>query len=118
MKAISFEELTKEIEANEARMANVARHKKRALEEIKGFEEQSKRLEAERDARYEKFPPYITTYQSIGGWKAILLTVMDDYDMYEPFNTGFGAYDTEAEAEVEAKSWAKDEGIEFRKAQR
>mgnify|MGYP001578250969 CR=1 FL=1 len=32
---------------------------------------------------------------------------------YEPEHSGIGAYDTPAEAELEARQWATDEGLEY-----
>ena len=60
-------------------------------------------------------PNYITVYESIGGWKAVMLWWNPDMGgFYEPWDTGVGAYATEAEAEDEARWWAEDEGLEFR----
>lgn len=59
-------------------------------------------------------PNYITVYESISGWKAVMMWRSPEMGgFWEPWTTGVGAYETEAEAEVEAKSWAKDEGLEF-----
>lgn len=57
---------------------------------------------------------FITTYQSVGGWKA----VMDWWNpemggFWEPWETGFGAYSTEEKAIEEAESWAEAEELEY-----
>lgn len=60
-------------------------------------------------------PSYITVYESIGGWKALKLWWNPEYGgFYEPWDTGLGAYHSEAEAEVEARRWAEEEELEFR----
>lgn len=60
---------------------------------------------------------YITVYESVGGWKAVHMTwaVYEDlpHGFYEPEQTGVGAYATEEQAVVEAKSWAESEELEF-----
>jgi hypothetical protein len=61
-------------------------------------------------------PCYITVYESISGWKAVMLWWAPEMGgFWEPWTTGVGAYGTEAEAEVEGKQWASEEGLEFRK---
>ena len=60
--------------------------------------------------------PYITVYKPIAGWKAILLMWSEDIAMYEPYQTGMCGYGTKEKAIVEAKDWAKAEGIEYREA--
>jgi hypothetical protein len=60
-------------------------------------------------------PRYITTYLSIGGWKAVMLWWNPDMGgFYEPWDTGLGAYDSQELAAEEAMAWAEDEGIEYR----
>lgn len=61
----------------------------------------------------EQHPPYVTTTNGMRGWFAVLVH-WNEEGFYEPWNTGFSSYKTKAEAEVEAKQWAEDEGIEFR----
>ena len=56
--------------------------------------------------------PYITTYEPIAGWKAVLLTWNKD-GYYEPWQTGMCGYATEEEAIQEAKGWAVAEEIEY-----
>jgi hypothetical protein len=59
--------------------------------------------------------PYVTTTNSITGWMAVLLTWnAEEPAGYEPAQTGVGKYATKEEAEIEAKEWARDEGVEFR----
>jgi hypothetical protein len=60
-----------------------------------------------------EYKPYITTYKSIGGWKAVLLK-WDNEVYYEPWQTGMCGYATEKEAIQEAKEWAMAEEIEYR----
>lgn len=55
--------------------------------------------------------PYITTYESISGWKAVCIWWNPD-GFWEPWQTGQQGYATESEAEVEAEAWADIEGLE------
>lgn len=55
--------------------------------------------------------PYITTYLSIGGWKAVLMVWDDEIEAPIPWNTGLFGYRTQEEARAEAKSWAQAEEI-------
>ncbi len=58
---------------------------------------------------------YITFYKSIGGWKAVQLWWNPDMGgFWEPWETGVGAYATWQEAADEARTWAEDEGLEYR----
>lgn len=58
---------------------------------------------------------YVTVYESMGGWKAILLWHNPKLNgFWEPLQTGLAGYATEAEAEAEAREWAEAEGLEFR----
>lgn len=57
-------------------------------------------------------PSYVTVYRSVAGLQTVLLVWNDD-GFYEPWQTGFGPYDTLAEAEQEAKIWAENEGCEY-----
>lgn len=58
--------------------------------------------------------PYITVYESIGGWKAVMVCwAQDKFGGYwEPEQTGVGAYGTREEAVQEAIDWAESEGID------
>jgi hypothetical protein len=58
--------------------------------------------------------PFITVYESIGGWKAIQYWFNPDYGgFWEPWQTGHFGYATEKEAEEDAKSWAENEEIRY-----
>lgn len=62
--------------------------------------------------------PYISTYESIGGWKAIQIWWNPDMGGFpEPWQTGCGGYATEEEAIEEAKDWASAEEIPYRARQ-
>lgn len=57
---------------------------------------------------------FITTYQSVGGWKAVQYWWNPDMGgFWEPWDTGFGAYSTEEKAIEEAQSWAEAEELEY-----
>ena len=59
-------------------------------------------------------PSYVTVYESIGGWKAVLLWWNPELGgFYEPMQTGSGCA-TREEAVAWAKDWAEAEGVEFR----
>lgn len=55
---------------------------------------------------------YVTVTYGIRGFFAVTV-VVDDDGLHEPFNDGFGSYETVAEAEVEAKQMAENEGIPY-----
>lgn len=62
--------------------------------------------------------PFITTYKSMGGWKAVHIWWNSEYlpegqGFWEPMQTGVGAYATEAEAIEEAKAWSKSAEIRY-----
>lgn len=59
---------------------------------------------------------FITVYQAVSGWKAVQMTWCEDsgIGMWEPWTTGVGSYETEAEAVVEAKAWAEDLEVLFK----
>lgn len=60
--------------------------------------------------------PYITIYQAVSGWKAVMMWWNNENDwgsFWEPWQTGFGAYATPEEAASEARSWAAAEEVEF-----
>lgn len=58
---------------------------------------------------------YVTVYESIGGWKAVMVWWNpEEGGFWEPLQTGCGAYNTREEAVAEAKWWAKDEKCEFK----
>jgi hypothetical protein len=59
--------------------------------------------------------PYVTEYLSISGWKAVYIWWNPKMGgFYEPLLHGFGAYGSRETAAQEARSWAEDEGIEYR----
>jgi len=72
--------------------------------ELKGIhyfsKETGKRVEA-----------YVSTYTSIGGPKAVMLSIDDECgEHYAPWNTWYAAKNMDA-AKKDAKSWAEAEGV-------
>lgn len=59
-----------------------------------------------------KIKEFVTVFHSGRGWKAVLVAV-DDGHGYEPVQTGMGDYETETEAEQEARDWAEQENVPF-----
>jgi hypothetical protein len=60
----------------------------------------------------EDHSPFITVYESIGGWKAVQMWWNPKIDgFWEPWTTGVGAYDSREDAEAEAKAWAEADDI-------
>lgn len=57
---------------------------------------------------------YITTMDSIGGFKAVMIYWNAEENFWEPWQTGIGAYETREEAEEEGRWWAADERLEFK----
>lgn len=57
-------------------------------------------------------PLYVTTTYGMRGWFAVLIDESDGFP--EPVQTGCGSYSTQAGAEIEARDWARAEGIEYR----
>ena len=67
-----------------------------------------------RNSVTDKPKNFITTYQSIGGWKAVMYWWNPDMGgFWEPWETGFGRYKAEEKAIEEAQSWAEAEGLEY-----
>jgi len=66
----------------------------------------------------ENYSPFITVYESIGGWKAVCYCWTDeDPDLggfWEPWQTGYFGYATKEPAILEAKAWAEAEELEYR----
>ena len=62
----------------------------------------------------KKHPPYVTVYCPIAGWKAVMKTWDPECGAYTPWQTGYFAYKTSAEAELDAKTWAAAEEIEYK----
>jgi hypothetical protein len=57
---------------------------------------------------------YITVTQGMSGYFAVHVWWNPDPGFWEPYQTGVGRYRSIEEAMREAKSWAADEGLEFR----
>jgi hypothetical protein len=60
---------------------------------------------------------FITITEGMSGFFAVHMWLNEEEDFgpfWEPYDTGFGRYATREEAEVEAKSWSQETGIEFR----
>lgn len=63
----------------------------------------------------ETHPPYVTVGEGMGGWYAVLCSWSNEHGgFYEPWNTGVGRYPERDGAVKEAKSWAADEGVDYR----
>jgi hypothetical protein len=59
----------------------------------------------------ERVNAYVSTYTSIGGPKAVMLSIDDECGgHYTPWNTWYGAKDMPAAIE-DAKSWAEAENV-------
>jgi hypothetical protein len=56
---------------------------------------------------------YVTTYEPVSGYKAVLMVWDEDVQTHLPWNTGLTAYATKAEAVKEAKAWAEAEGLDY-----
>lgn len=67
-------------------------------------------------AQVTKHRPYVTVTSGMRGWFAVLMTwnENDGDGFYEPEQTGVGSYASSELASREAKSWAEDEGVEYR----
>lgn len=62
----------------------------------------------------EKLKNFITTYESIGGWKAVMYWWNPDMGgFWEPWDMGLERYQDEAKAIEEAQTWAESEGLEY-----
>lgn len=57
--------------------------------------------------------PFITTYEAVGGWKAVHIW-WNPEGFWEPYDTGFGYYASEADAIREALAWAEQEELEYK----
>lgn len=61
-------------------------------------------------------PNYVSVTHGMRGWFAVMLWWNPDLGgFWEPWQTGCGSYATPEEAEVEARAWAEDEGLEFKR---
>lgn len=56
--------------------------------------------------------PYISTTEGVSGWFAVQYW-WNPEGFTEPYQTGFGRYVTQVEAEKEAKYWAEAEELEY-----
>lgn len=57
--------------------------------------------------------PYITTTHGMSGFFAVKIWWNPD-GHWEPWDTGFGRFPDREQAELEAKGWAEEEGLEYR----
>lgn len=57
---------------------------------------------------------FVTVYNPICGWKAVLMTWEVELDCHTPEMTSPYAYETKEEAIVYGREWAKAEGVEFK----
>lgn len=65
-------------------------------------------------ASEQKLDDYITVTSGMSGWFAVhVWWNAEEGGFYEPYQTGLGRYATEQEAEIEAQSWAKTEGLPY-----
>jgi hypothetical protein len=63
----------------------------------------------------ETHKPFITTYESMGGWKAVQMWWNPEMGgFWEPWQTGNCAYSTQEQAQEDAKGWAEAEELEYR----
>lgn len=59
--------------------------------------------------------PYITVYQPMCGWNSVHVWWNPDMGgFWEPYQTGFGPYQTREMAVEDGRAWAEAEGLEFR----
>lgn len=60
---------------------------------------------------------FITTTEGVSGFFAVHMWLNEEEDFgpfWEPYDTGFGRYETREEAIAEAQNWARMEGMEYR----
>ena len=60
---------------------------------------------------------FITVTEGMSGFFAVHMWLNEEEDFgpfWEPYDTGYGRYNTREEAEVEAKAWAGEVGYEYR----
>ncbi|WP_316207472.1 hypothetical protein [Bradyrhizobium sp. SZCCHNR3118] len=60
----------------------------------------------------EEVKLYVTVTSGMRGFFAVLIDESAGFP--EPVQTGMGSYQTAAGAAIEAKDWARAEGLEFR----
>jgi hypothetical protein len=60
---------------------------------------------------------FITVTEGMSGFFAVHMWLNEEEDFgpfWEPYETGMGRYETREGAEIEAKRWATDWGMEYR----
>ncbi len=62
----------------------------------------------------EKRMPYITVYESVGGWKSVLMSWDEEMECHTPFQSGWFGYDDIDKAKDDARDWAEAEEIDLR----
>lgn len=63
----------------------------------------------------ESHDSFITVTFGMSGYFAVLMCWNSELDgFWEPYQTGIGRYKKRKQAEIEAKAWAKDEGLEYK----
>jgi catalase (peroxidase I) len=66
------------------------------------------------EAQATEHKDYVTIYRALIGWKAVWVTWNPELGgFWEPEDTGIGAYRNPADAEIEAKQWAVEMGLEY-----
>ena len=59
--------------------------------------------------------PYVTTTRGLRGHFALIMCWNPEHGgFWEPWQSSPNSWDSERLAEIEAQSWAKDEGIEYK----
>ena len=54
---------------------------------------------------------FVSVYQSVGGWKAVVLGWDAELDTFVPEQTGFSGFVEKEDAVRDAESWARSEGL-------
>ena len=62
----------------------------------------------------EKRMPYITVYESVGGWKSVLMSWDEEMECHTPFQAGWFGYDDIEKAKDDARDWSESEEIDLR----
>lgn len=60
---------------------------------------------------------FVTTTHGMSGYFAVLFWLNEEEDFgpfWEPYESGYGRYETQEEAVLEAKQWALECGYEYR----
>lgn len=58
---------------------------------------------------------FITVTEGMSGFFAVHIWYNhEDGGFWEPYDTGYGRYATRERAEVEAREWARETGMEYR----